>query len=162
VFVDPRFETYPRSFLQAVIAAEGDLAVFERLVHDHDPSWLVAEIRLPALRRQVARLVRERGWELVYADTIFVVLIRDVPATAAYRAAHRLEPRDMAPSDFLIHEPDLYGIQLLRVASLFQEFGLLDRAEQLAERAEPLAGRFSTVQEEWARFRTDFPVLKSK
>jgi len=156
VFVDPRFETYPRPFLREAIVADRDEAAFARLLARYEPDYLVAEVRIPTLRKQLADLLRQRTWALVYADTNFLIAVHDTSANAGYLAAHRLEPEAIAPPDYLPGEPDLYGQQLVRVAGLFIDLGLPDKAVELVERARTLAQLYPAVRGALAELGADY------
>jgi hypothetical protein len=159
VFVDPRFETYPRPFLREAVAADRDEAIFDRLLTRYEPGWLVVEVRLPFLRQRLAELLRRQTWALVYADTNFVIAVRDTPANADYLAAHRLWPDAIAPPDYLPGEPDLYGQQLVRVAGLFLDLDLPEKARELADHARQQAGHYPAVRDALARLHEEYPLL---
>ena len=79
---------------------------------------MVAEVRDSDVRKLAVGLITQGSWELVYADTIFLILVRDAPNNAAYLAEHRLKPEAIKPLDFLISEADLLALQQVRMAEL--------------------------------------------
>jgi len=153
VFVDPRFESYPRSFLLKAIEAQRNRAVLQELISEYQPDWMVAEIRDEDSRRQAIALVNLRTWELVHADTVFLILVRNVPGNSTYLDKHRLLAEDILPVDFLISEPDLLALQRIRMAELFRDFGLNEKAKKMIQAAEPAGRRYPSVKEALERFR---------
>ena len=80
VFVDPRFEAYPRRFLLDAIAAGADRSTFDRLVAGHRPDWLILEVRSAGTRRLAASLVAaertgDRRWRLVHGDDQWLIFV---------------------------------------------------------------------------------------
>jgi hypothetical protein len=63
VFVDPRFEAYPRPFLLEAIQAAEDGEVLQNLVAKYQPGWMVADLRVESIRRLAAELVKEGTWK---------------------------------------------------------------------------------------------------
>lgn len=135
VFVDPNFEAYPREFLLASIRAIDDDAQLDRLIDEWEPGWIVAEVRLPGARERAARLLREGGWALVHADTVWMILVRVSPASAEYIAKHRLDAASIAPADLLEDDPELLVLQLERLAELFDDLALPQAARATRRRA---------------------------
>jgi len=146
VFVDPRFESYPREFLVKAIEAERSRQALEDLISKYQPNWMVLEIRLPHLRSLAVELVREKSWVLVHADTVFLTLVRNLPKNDSYIAIHALNPENIAPADFLYAEPDLKALQEIGMAGLFLEFGLRSKAEEMIRNAELVADRYVSVR----------------
>ena len=153
VFVDPRFESYPRHFLLKAIEAERNGAVLQELISQYQPDWMVAEVRDPSVRKVVVGFVKEGSWELVHADTVFLILVRNVPNNSVYLAEHRLKPEAIKPLDFLIFEADLLALQQVRMAELYRDFGLGTRAEEMIRAARPAARRYRQVREAIERFK---------
>ena len=91
----------------------------------YQPGWIVAEVRRRDIRQRMANLIRNGEWVLVYADTVFMVLVRNSTENAAYIAAHRLDPEQISPQDYLDgrSDPDLLALQQIRVASLLRDLG---------------------------------------
>jgi hypothetical protein len=112
VFVDSRLETYPPDFLRAVLAAQNDDAALARLVERFDVQWLFAQHSRPMLRDRAVTLLRA-GWEPVYVDSAYIILVRPTPATAAYRRAHAIDLRQAQPAD-LVDGPRMRGLQQLQ------------------------------------------------
>jgi len=75
VFVDPRFEAYPKPFLARAVAAASDMQTLRTLVAEYEPDTIVAEMRLPEVQDRIADLSHE-GWRITHADALFVVLTR--------------------------------------------------------------------------------------
>ncbi len=159
VFVDPRFEAYPRSFLLESIQAEGDDAVLAKQISQYQPEWIVAGMWRQDIRQRMANLIREEGWVLVYADTVFMVLVRNSAQNAAYISAHQLNPGQITPQDYLDgrSDPDLLALQQIRVASLLRDLGVPETSRELIRKAEPLADRYGTVRDALEEFRRNYP-----
>jgi hypothetical protein len=133
VFVDPRFEAYPRSFLIDAMKSRSDDAVLARLIARHRPSWLYVEHCSRLERARIAHLVRGGGWQLTYADPLIAVLVARTPATEAYRARHPFAPAPEPPG--LVRAPaGRRARQRLCFGSLLGTLGHLPEARaQLAE-----------------------------
>ncbi len=153
VFVDPRFESYPRHFLLEAIKAPRDGDVLRKLIAQYQPDWMVAEVMDPDVRKMAASLVKERTWELVHADTVFLVLVRNVPNNSGYLGLHRLRADEIAPTDFLTSEPDLVALQCVRMAELYRDFELQAKADAMIRAAEPAARRYPAVKEAIEKFK---------
>jgi hypothetical protein len=147
VFVDPRFESYPRDFLLQAIEAERSRGAIEGLISRYQPDWMVVEVGNRDLRKLAIELVRDKSWEIVHADTVLLTLVRNVPRNASYLAIHRLTPENIAPRDFLTSEPDLKALQQLVMAGLYKDLGLHSRAREMIQAAESVAGSFGVVQD---------------
>jgi hypothetical protein len=132
VFVDPRFESYPRSFLRAAFDAYDDDDKLAALIAAWRPGWIFAEHVRANVRARVAHLCGN-GWTPVYVDSAHLVLVRDGPDTAAYRAAHAVDLARAEPGDLLPGPPALRVQQRARFARLMRALGLEARAD--AERA---------------------------
>lgn len=159
VFVDPRFEAYPRSFLLESIQAEGDDGILAKQISQYRPGWIVAGMWRRDIRQRMATLIREGEGVLVYADTVFMVLVRNSGENAAYIAAHRLNPEQISPQDYLDgrSDPDLLALQQIRVASFLMDLGVPEPSRDLVRKAEPLADRYGTVREALEEFRRNYP-----
>ena len=90
VFVDPRFEAYPRKFILQVINAEKSREALESLISQFQPNWMVAEIRNPDVRKMAIELIRDKSWVLVHADTVLLTLVRNVSKNDNYIALHSI------------------------------------------------------------------------
>ncbi len=158
VFVDPRFETYPRSFLLESIQAEGDDAILAKQISQYRPGWIVAGMWRGDIRQRMAKLIREEEWVLVYVDTVFMALVRNSTENAAYIAAHRLNPGQISPQDYLDGRsyPDLLALQQIQVASLLKDLGWPEPSRDLIRKAEPLADRHGTVRGALEEFRKSY------
>jgi hypothetical protein len=159
VFVDPRFEAYPRTFLIESIEAEKDDALLADQIARYQPNWIVAEVRRRDVQQRMAHLLRTGEWVLAHADTVLMVLVRNVPENATYIAAHRLSPAQISPPDYLDGKsyPDLLALQQIRVASLLADLGQVEFSHNLIRTAEPVAGRYATVREALEEFRKEYP-----
>jgi hypothetical protein len=100
VFVDSRLETYPADFMGALLAAQSDDRALAALIERFDPQWLFATHTRPNMRARVVTLLRA-GWQPVYVDSAYVILVRPTPATAAYRQAHAIDLRRAQPADLV-------------------------------------------------------------
>jgi hypothetical protein len=159
VFVDPRFETYPRSFLLESIHAESDDALLAKQISQYQPGWIVAGMWRRDIRERMANLIRVGGWVLVQVDTEFMVLVRNSAENAAYVASHRLDPGQISPQDYLDEKsyPDLLALQQIQVASFFRDLGWSENSRELILKAEPLSDRFGTVRDALTEFRKSYP-----
>jgi hypothetical protein len=88
VFVDPRFEAYPRPFLVQSMAALVDDGALDAQVARHRPGWIFAQHCTAAFRARIAHLAA-RGWRVTHADVQAVVL---VPASPGPRFVPAQEP----------------------------------------------------------------------
>lgn len=134
VWFDPRFESYPRAFILEALKAESDPELMDRLLREWDARWIVTEVRHPGCRKQVARLLAANAWQLVHADTVFLILVRNTPDNQEYLSRHRLKPQDISPNDWLTDQPDLLEQQKRRMADLFNDLGLPEKAAELLPR----------------------------
>ena len=153
VFVDPRFESYPRDFLLKVIEAERSRQAFQELISRYQPDWMVLEIRLSHLNTLAVELIRENSWVIVHADTVLLTLVRNLAKNASYIANHKLNPENIVPKDFLNSEPDLRALQEIRMARLFADFGLHSKAQEMIRNAELVADRYVSVQTAMKEFK---------
>ena len=158
VFVDPRFEAYPRTFLLEAIRAAEDREVLQDLIAKYQPGWMVVELRVESVRKLAAALIREGSWQPVFADTVFLILVRDIPEHSAYLAAHRLPPEDIRPRGLLESEPDLLALQKLRMAGLYRDIGLIGKSEEMVRGTEEAAERYVTVRQALGQFRSSYPA----
>ena len=146
VFVDPRFESYPREFLLLTIEAAHKKETLQEAIITYQPDWMVAEMQFVHTRKRAAELIKDGTWALVQADSVFLILVRDTAGNADYIARHRLKPEEIEPADLLWSEPDLLALQRLRLADLFKELGLRAMAEDLISKARPEARRYAAVR----------------
>lgn len=117
-FVDPRFESYPRSFLLDCIAAAKSDDVLHRLIRDHDVQWVYAEHRSAGVLQRLAALVEE-NWRIAHADSQTAVLVRDCALAREYLtsiAAHAWSPNPRDPADLLSAPSNLRVRQRLAYA----------------------------------------------
>jgi hypothetical protein len=105
VFVDSRLESYPPDFMRALLAAQSDDGALATLIDRFDVQWLFATHARPNMRARVIALLRA-GWQPVYVDSAYVILVRPTAATLAYRQAHAIDLRHAEPAD-LVSEPAL-------------------------------------------------------
>jgi len=159
VFVDPRFETYPRSFLLKAIRAMDEDRLLDDLIMTYSPDWIIGEVRIRNVRLRIARLIREGSWKLVYADTLWVILVRNTPKNQTYIAAHELAPQAISPGDFLYGEPDLLALQQIEIASLYHDLGLKNKAVEMVKKAEPFAQLFPSVGKALDDFNKIYKML---
>jgi len=103
VFVDPRFEAYPRPFLIEALASRTSDAALGRLIEAHRPDWILAEHCLGPERERAAALVRGAEWQVTYADAQVVALVSRSPRSEAYRARHQFAPAREPPG--LVRSP---------------------------------------------------------
>jgi hypothetical protein len=133
VFVDSRLESYPIAFLREVMGADQDDARMARLLETHGVQWIFAEHFRDTLRARLVHLLG-KGWDPVYVDSDYLVLVRASPATAAYLAAHRIDLLRAEPAD-LVAAPDLRAEQRLHFARLMRAIGADARAREQREAA---------------------------
>lgn len=127
VFIDPRFEAYPRDFLLRVIAAGDDDTVLKELLEEYKPLWCVGAMRLDSAQKRAAQLLQSGEWHFVAVDTMLYVMVKESPETEHYLAKHRIEPADLSPPDLLRAEPDLFREQLQRMQRFYRHLGLKER-----------------------------------
>lgn len=157
VFVDPRFEAYPRQFLLRSIQASHDMEALQSLISDYNPNWMVAELRVGTVRRMAARLIKDGTWVPVFADTVFLILVRNSPMNDEYIARHRLKFENFLPPDFFTSEPDLLALQQIRMAELFKDLDLKEKSDQMLCLAGRLASKYPHVQKTIERFKSRYP-----
>jgi len=132
VFVDPRLESYPREFLIDCMASYKDDAVLDRLIHQYDVDWIIANHRDADVRERVCRLTQTDDWSIVYADTGWMIIVRQSALTSAYLSDHSLGLDDIEPIDLLDRPAQLRARQRIHFARLLNRLGMRDRAiEQL-------------------------------
>lgn len=134
VFVDPRFESYPREFLVKVIAAEESDDLLGELIATYDPTWMVGEVRLESVQKRAAHLLATREWQLVFVDPVFFVLVRATPETREYLERHAREVEQNEPVGFVTGPPNLLEEQLRRVAGFYRTIGRPEKADELLGR----------------------------
>lgn len=136
VFVDPRWEAYPKPFLGRAIRAMDDPDTLQQLIDEYEPGTIVAEQRLARVQARVGELVASGDWALVHVDTLLVVLVRRQQAGAAdYIAAHEVDPATVEAPDWLPEHRQLHAQQQIRMGRFFREVGEPQRAEPLLEAA---------------------------
>jgi hypothetical protein len=146
VFVDPRFESYPRAFLLKAIEAGDNREALDRLIMEYRPGWMVAEVRSARLRKMAADLIQEGSWQLVHVDSIFLIMVRNIPENWEYVSRHRLAIDQITFPDFLWSEPDLLALQELRLADFCAKLGMPERAAVLAKEVEIMVQYFPSVR----------------
>lgn len=117
VFVDSRLESYPPEFLRAVLAAQDDDGALAQLVERFDVQWLFAQHSRPIIRDRALHLLRA-GWQPVYVDSAYLVLVRPTLATEAYRRAHAIDLRRAQAADLVPSSADLRKEQRDNFAAL--------------------------------------------
>jgi hypothetical protein len=147
VFVDPRFEAYPRDFLLEAVAAETDPIALDRLIDRYDPSWIVGELRIPGVRQQMARLLALGEWAPVFFDAVCAVLVRKRAETTLYLKLHRVDPERVEPRGLLSDEPDLLAQQQIRWGAFLADLGRTAEAKAWMERAASTGARTYAVEQ---------------
>ena len=130
VFVDGRWEAYPKPFLVETMRMPRDPAALSAMIEQWQPGFAVAEMRDPPQLDRVAELVAA-GWGLVYVDSVLAVVVRPTDAGRAYIAEHPLDLEALAVVDALPEHPVLHAQQQIRVAGLLRRLGVDGRAEAL-------------------------------
>jgi hypothetical protein len=149
VFVDPRFEAYPRSFLVDALASRTSDAVLARLIDVHRPGWILAEHCLGPERDRVAALMRGGQWQATYADAQVVALVG--PRSEDYRARHRFAPaRDpaglvSAPLARRARQRLCYGRLLAALGFAAEAEAQLDQAQTDARAEPPLRDEIARI-----------------
>jgi hypothetical protein len=134
VFVDPRFESYPRQFLVDCLHSYSDDALLDRLIGEHQPTWIWSEHCSEDYRERLAHLLGGGGWEATYADAFTVVLVARRPETASYRARHPLTPA-ADPGDLVPGPASRRARQRLCYARVLRVLGLEAAARDAFARA---------------------------
>ncbi len=160
VFVDPRFEAYPRSFLIDALAAENDATTLDRLMDEYRPGWFVGELRVPGVRSQMARLYLEGEWEFVHIDPILAIMVKRDAEQSDYLAEHRIDPSKIEPASLLRDHPELLAQQQIRLASLMADLGKLPAAKRWYWSARE-AARYRNVEIGLAELRSLYPELEA-
>jgi hypothetical protein len=160
VFVDPRFEAYPRSFLIDALAAEDDSTIFDRLLDEYRPAWFVGELRVSGVRAQMARLYLEGEWEFVHIDPILAIMVKRDAEQKEYLAEHRIDPSKIEPASLLHDHPELLAQQEIRLAALLAELGKLPAARRWYASARE-AATFPNVAIGLAELRSNYPELEA-
>lgn len=133
VFVDPRLESYPREFLVDCMASYKDDAVLDRLIHQYEIDWIIANHRDPFVRERACRLIELNSWTIVYADTGWLIIVQPTPQTSDYANDYRLELDDIVPIDLLDRPAQLRARQRVHFAQLLDRLNQHERAvDQLA------------------------------
>jgi hypothetical protein len=128
VFVDPRWETYPRQFLLDSVGAIEDSSLLAAQILEWEPDWIVAEMRLSEVQQRMAELVRSGEWQVVHADTLHLVLVPGAETvTPEFVGWH---------SEF----PRILSEEKIRVACWYTNLGEADLADQLLDEAAALTG----------------------
>jgi hypothetical protein len=160
VFVDPRFEAYPRSFLIDSLAAETEAATLDRLIDQYRPDWFVGELRVPGVRQQMARLHAEGEWDFVHIDPVLAILVRTDAEQADYLEDHRIDPSKIDPTSLLRDDPELLAQQQLRLASFLADLGQYPAARRWYRLACE-ARSHSNVAAGLAEIRQNYPELEA-
>jgi hypothetical protein len=160
VFVDPRFEAYPRDFLVDAMRSRHDDAVMARLIDTYRPGWLFVDHCFAPERARVAHLVRGGGWQVTHADVMAVALVPRTPVTENYRARHPFSP-DQAPAGLVASPPARRARQRLCYGRLLAALGFTRPARvQLAE-AQREAAADGSLRAEIARIAQRLAVETS-
>ncbi|MEO0601902.1 MAG: hypothetical protein AAF211_10730, partial [Myxococcota bacterium] len=160
VFVDGRWEAYPKEFLTRTIAGERDQAVLDGLIEEYDPGFVVGEMRDKNQQARVATLV-ERGWALVYVDSVAVVAVRPGPGSEAYRARWGTTCAEAEIGDWLPEHRILFAQQQIRVAGFLRACGEEARADALFARAAEHA-EHPSVAAGLSRYDIDLPATDER
>jgi hypothetical protein len=161
VFVDPRFEAYPRTFLVDALAAESDADLLDELLDAHDPDWLVGEMRVTGVRHQMARLFAEGDWEFVLIDPIVSVLVRRSPGTEEYLKEHRIDPVNVTLRRDGRTPSGLRALEELRIAALLADLGRGEVAERWIQSALVKAVGDASVSRTIDEILAEHPELRS-
>lgn len=156
VFVDPRFEAYPREFLLETIRASEDGEALRNMIARYEPGWMVVELRVESIRKLAAELVKEGTWKVVFTDTVFLIIVRNTLENSEYLSTHELRPDQINPQDFLAGEPDLLALQQIRMAGLYRDLGLTERSRELILSAECAAKKYVAVREALKQFKNNY------
>jgi hypothetical protein len=132
VFVDPRFEAYPKPFLLRAIAAETDGAVLRGLIEEYTPDAVVAELRKPEIIERIGELTTD-GWTFLHVDALFVVLAR--PARAAVPRSNLVDPATATTGTDSSDVSVLRAQEHLRLARLLLQLGQSEAAARHLEAA---------------------------
>jgi hypothetical protein len=149
VFVDPRWEAYPRAFLLDAIRSLQDPAMLRTLIARHQPAFVVAEMRLPEVQQRVSELWRTGEWPLVYADPEHLVLVRATPEAQPWLARHPpLQPGELTQRmSWREGYPVLLAQEQIRVARLLLALGAPELAQPLLEQARARADHPRVLQD---------------
>lgn len=136
LFVDPRFESYPREFLLQTIESAKDPAVLAELIDTWKPTFVVAEMRESKVQQRVVELMRTGEWFLVHVDSILCVIVHRQPETEAWLRTHETRVDALPIEDWVPAEEEvLLAEQRIRVGRLYRLLGREDLAAPLFELA---------------------------
>jgi hypothetical protein len=156
VFVDPRFEAYPRAFLVEALASRHSDEVLGRLLARYRPGWLFVEHCAPSERARVATLVSGGHWQVTYADVQTVVLVSRSPRSEEYRARHPFAPASEPPGLSIV--PLRRARQRLCYAQLLGRIGFVGPARAQLGRAASEGGSDAELRAAVARAAQALPV----
>jgi hypothetical protein len=156
VFVDPRFEAYPRPFLVEALASRTDDAAVRRLIEAHHPSWILAEHCLGPERDRAVTLVKGGQWQVTYADAQVVALVIRSPRTEAYRASHLFAPA-REPAGLVRAPLPRRARQRLCYGRLLAGLGFSEQARAQLDDAHAEAREDGPLRAELARIRQELP-----
>ena len=155
VFVDARFEAYPRRFLLDVVDAVDRPEVLDRFLSTYTPGWLFLETAFSGPRHVARRLIASGQWSLIYADSMALVLVSiEQNADLARRspvALGGLTPADLDPRE------DIAALQWIRWAGLMRTFELFDGERQALEQARSRADGFPIVKRALSQYPAATP-----
>jgi len=121
IFVDARLEAYPRDFLVDCMAAERDATVLNRLLDQYEPTWIIANHRDHDVRVRMIERLQSAQWSCVYADTLSLILVREIPSTQDYLRGKRIKPSEFQPADVLSRPLELRRLQLEHFERLIKD-----------------------------------------
>lgn len=155
VFVDPRFEAYPRPFLLDAITAVDHPELLDQLIATHRPGWMFLDTAFPGTHGVARRLVEGGRWALVYADTRALVLV-SVDQNPALAGRFSLDLSVHVPPDLDAND-DIAALQWIRWAGLMRAFELGAREQTALEAAGQRAGGHQSVQRALAAYPSTTP-----
>jgi hypothetical membrane protein len=119
VFVDPRFESYPREFLNKTISAAKNFDDLLELIEQYHPELILLELRLKNLHKHAARLIQSGQWVPVAMDPQILILARNSSDTDYYAKRHGKSVDSLAISGFTRTDEEIYKLERARIRAFY-------------------------------------------
>ncbi len=119
VFVDPRFESYPRDFLKKAIRAEYDFETLRSLITGYQPEVILLELRLTHLHKHAKRLLESGEWTPVALDPQVLVLARSDSDADSYAARFGMSIDHLEASGFTMDDERIRRLEHQRIRGFY-------------------------------------------
>jgi hypothetical protein len=162
VFVDSRFESYPRSFLMTCIESCQSDKALAGLIEQWRPGWIFADHRPAGVLARVRHLLSGGQWLLAYVDCRTIVLVSNDARGHSYLASLGTDTQRDEPADLLVDRPALAARQRIAYARALHALGDPEAASrQLGRAAVEAAGDVKLLRrlaDTPVALRDEFPV----